>query len=290
MEPIAVVAKRAGVVEATHRVHAVAVRDGSIVASAGDQHLLTFFRSSAKPIQALPVVRARPDLEDDEIAVACASHVARPDQLELVRSLLAKAPATEDDLECGPEPTRIAHNCSGKHAGMLALCRARGWPTAGYRLPDHPCQRAMLTEVAAAADVAAGSMPNGVDGCGVVTFGLPLDRMAHALARLPELEGGPRVVQAMRSHPEVIRGLGAPDTMLMKLVPGWIAKGGAEGLLCAASDDGLGVALKAEDGSWRPLRPAAAEFLARLGIDTGEFGEVRVMNSRGEVVGEVVPA
>jgi L-asparaginase len=290
VEPIVVVAKRGGVVEATHRVHAVAVRHGPIVESAGDPHLVTYFRSSSKPIQALPVVRARPDLDDAEIAIASASHLARPDQLEPVWSLLAKAPASEDELECGPEPTRIAHNCSGKHAGMLALCRAQGWESAGYRLPEHPCQQAMLREVAAAAEVPPGSMPTGTDGCGVVTFALPLERMANALARLEQLDGGTRVAQAMRKHPELIRGPCAPDTMLMQLLPGWIAKGGAEGLLCAASGDGLGIALKAEDGSWRPLRTAAAVFLERLGFETGELGEVPVKNSRGEVVGEIVLA
>lgn len=290
VDPIVVVAKRNGVVEAMHRVHAAAVRDGKIVDSAGDPHLLTYFRSSAKPIQALPVARARPDLDDAEIAIACASHLARPDQLEPVKSLLAKAPASEDDLECGPEPTRIAHNCSGKHAGMLALCRARGWESPGYRLPEHPCQQAMVRELAEAAEVSPGSMPTGTDGCGVVTFGLPLDRMAHALGRLERIDGGGRVARAMRTYPELIRGPGAPDTMLMRLLPSWIAKGGAEGLLCAASDDGLGIALKAEDGSWRPLRTAAAAFLGRLGLATGELGEVSVKNSRGEVVGEVVLA
>ena len=290
VEPIVVVAKRRGLVEATHRVHAVAVYDGKIVDSAGDPHLVTYFRSSAKPIQALPVARARPDLDDVEIAIASASHLARPDQLAPVRSLLAKAPASEDELECGPEPTRVAHNCSGKHAGMLALCRARGWESSGYRLPEHPCQQAMLEEVAEAAEVSPGSMPTGTDGCGVVTFGLPLDRMAHALGRFERLDGGGRVAHAMRTHPDLIRGRGAPDTMLMQLLPGWIAKGGAEGLLCAASADGLGVALKAEDGSWRPLRSAAAAFLERVGVDTGELGEVPVKNSRGEVVGEVLLA
>jgi L-asparaginase II len=287
VDPLLVEARRGAVVEAAHRVHAVAVRDDAIVASAGDPHLLTYFRSSAKPIQVLPLVRARTDLDDGEIAVASASHLARPEQLGLVRSLLAKAPASEDELECGPEPTPIEHNCSGKHAGMLALCRARGWESPGYRLLEHPCQQAMLREVAAAAEVEPSSMPTGVDGCGVVTFALPLERMAHAFARIPHLDGGGRVTSAMLAHPEVIRGPGAPDTLLMQLLPGWIAKGGAEGLLCAASDDGLGVALKVEDGSWRPLRSAAAAFLGRLGVETGDLGVVRVRNSRGEIVGEL---
>jgi L-asparaginase II len=253
----------------------------------GDAGLVSYLRSSLKPLQAIPLVEAYDDLDDDEIAIACASHLARPEQVELVRSLLAKAPATEDDLECGPEPTRIEHNCSGKHAGMLALCRSHDWPTAGYRLPDHACQQAMLREIAGAAEVQPGSMQTAVDGCGVVTFALPLERMAHALARLPRLEGGQRVAGAMRAHPELIRGPGAADTVLMQNLSGWIAKGGAEGLLCAASPDGLGIALKAEDGSGRPLRPAAAAILGRLGLATGDLGEVPIRNSRGELVGEL---
>jgi L-asparaginase II len=287
MKPILVVASRAGVVEATHRVHAVAMRDGAVVAHAGDPKLVTYFRSSAKPLQALPLVRARPDLEDGEIAIACASHLAHPGQLSLVRSLLAKAPASEEELECGPEPTRLEHNCSGKHAGMLALCRAMRWESQGYRLPDHPCQQTMLREVALAAEVSSETMPTSTDGCGVVTFALPLARMAHAIARVCELDGGARVAAAMGSNPELIRGPGAADTMLMEFLPGWIAKGGAEGLLCAASDDGLGIALKVEDGAGRAVRTALAAFLRRLGFDAGELGDVRVTNSRGEVVGEL---
>lgn len=105
--------------------HAVAVAGGAVVAAAGEPRLLTFLRSSAKPVQALPLVRARPDLDDREIAIACASHLGGSEQIEAVRRLLAAAPAREDELETGPEPTPIGHNCSGKHAGFLALCRAR---------------------------------------------------------------------------------------------------------------------------------------------------------------------
>ncbi|HET7744102.1 MAG TPA: asparaginase [Gaiellaceae bacterium] len=287
MEPILVGVVRGGLVEARHVVHAVAVRDGVVAAAVGDPGLVTYLRSSAKPIQALPVARARPDLTDAEIAIACASHLARLEQLERVRSLLAKAPATEDDLECGPDPTRVEHNCSGKHAGMLALCRAKDWPTEGYRLAGHPCQDAMLDEVAAAAEVGPDAIRTAIDGCGVLTFGLPLERMAHAFSRLELLDGGPRVAGAMREFPELIRGPHAADTMLMRTVPGWIAKGGAEGLLCAASPGGLGVALKVEDGSTRAVRSGLAAFLGRLGVETGELGVVSVENSRGETVGEL---
>jgi L-asparaginase II len=286
MEPIVVEVTRGDVVEARHRAYAVAVRAGQVVAAAGDPFLVTYFRSSAKPIQALPLVRDRPDLDDAEIAIACASHLARPEQLEPVRSLLAKAEATEDDLECGPEPTKLEHNCSGKHAGLILLCRTRGWPVEGYRLPDHPCQQALLAEVAAAAEVEPGSMPTAADGCGIVTFGLPLERMAHAFSRLVELEGGARAGSAMRVHPDLIRGPLGADSVFMRTQAGWVAKGGAEGLLCAAGPDGLGVALKVEDGATRAVRSALAEFLERLGIDAGELGDVPVRNSRGEIVGE----
>jgi L-asparaginase II len=285
VEPIVVEAVRGEVVEARHRVHVVAVSGGAVVEAAGDSCLVTYFRSSAKPVQALPVVRVRADLGDAEIAIACASHLARPEQLDPVRSLLAKAPATEEDLECGPEPTRLEHNCSGKHAAMLALCRAMDWTSEGYRLPEHPCQQAMLAEVAASAEVAPETIPTAADGCGVVTFALPLERMAHTFSRLEGLDGGASIAGAMRAHPELIRGPLAADTMLMQGQPGWVAKGGAEGLLCAASGDGLGVALKVEDGNTRAVRSGLAAFLARLGLDTGDLGVVPIENSRGEVVG-----
>jgi L-asparaginase II len=288
VKPIRVIVRRGEVVESTHLVHAVAVEDGAVVEQAGDAGRIAFLRSSAKPFQALPLVRARADLTSEEIAIASASHLASPEQLAAVRSLLAKAPAAEDELECGPEPTPLQHNCSGKHAGMLALCRAQGWASGGYRLETHPVQQACLAEVAAAADVPPASIPTAVDGCGVLTFALPLERMAHMFARLEELDGGARVAAAMRAHPELIRGPRAADTMLMRQLDGWTAKGGAEALFCASGPGGLGVALKVEDGSMRAMRPAVAELLRRLGAEPGDLGVEPLDNSRGDVVGEVV--
>jgi L-asparaginase II len=144
----------------------------------------------------------------------------------------------------------------------------------------------MLAEVARAAEVEPESMPTAVDGCGVVTYALTLERMAHAFSRLESLAGGGRVVDAMRARPELIRGDGAPDTELMRLGDGWFAKGGAEGLLCAARD-GLGIALKVEDGAQRPLTSALAVFLTQLGFEPGDLANVPVENSRGEAVGEL---
>jgi L-asparaginase II len=281
--------RRGEIVEAIHRVHAVAVQDGAVIAEAGDSALVAFMRSSSKPLQALPVARARDDLDSRELAIASASHLGDEAQLAAVRSLLAKAPASEEELECGPEgnpPSRLKHNCSGKHAGMLALCRAEGWKSEGYRLADHPVQDAMLAVHAEAAEVSEDEIPSGVDGCGVLTFALPLERMAHAFARLEQLDGGDRIAAAMREHPELIRGPLATDTQLMGALPGWIAKGGAEGLLCAAGN-GIGVALKSEDGNGRALGPAAAAFFARLDLDLDELSVLPLENSRKERVGEI---
>jgi L-asparaginase II len=291
--PIEVTVRRGGVVEATHVVHAVAVRDGAVVEQAGDAERIALLRSSAKPFQALPLVRARDDLTTEEIAIASASHLASPEQLAAVRSLLAKAPAEEHELECGRSgsesgPTAIQHNCSGKHAGMLALCRTNGWASGGYRLGTHPVQHACLHEVAAAADVDPEEIPTAVDGCGVLTFALPLERMALMFARLEQVDGGARVAAAMRAHPELIRGPMAADSLLMRELDGWAAKGGAEGLLCASGPGGLGIALKIEDGGMRAMRPALAELLRRLGFETGDLGVEPLENSRGEIVGEIV--
>ena len=261
-----------------------------MIAEAGDPSLVCFMRSSSKPLQALPLARARSDVDERDLAIASASHLADPAQLAAVRALLAKAPAQEDELECGAEgePARkLNHNCSGKHAGMLALCRAHGWRSEGYRLEGHRAQRAMRAVHAEAAEVDEDELATAVDGCGVVTFALPLERMAYAFSRVEQLEAGTRVADAMRANPDLIRGPKATDTKLMKSRAGWIAKGGAEGLLCAAGG-GIGVALKAEDGNGRALAPAAHAFLSRLDVPVPELEVVPLENSRGERVGEIV--
>jgi L-asparaginase II len=292
MDAIAVEVRRNGIVEAVHRVLAVAVRDGAVIGEAGDGSHTCFLRSSSKPIQALPLARARDDLDERDLAIACASHRATDDQIAAVRALLAKAPAGEEELELGPQvgrpAGRIYNNCSGKHAGMLALCRARGWDAAGYRLAGHPVQDASLAAHAEAAEVDPAELPTGIDGCGVVTFALPLERMAHAFSRFESLPAGARIAAAMRTHPDLVGGPDGADFQLMRAAPGWFAKGGAEGLLCAGGPGGTGIALKCEDGSSRPLGPALAAFLASLGVDLPGLGEVPIVNTRGDRVGELV--
>ncbi len=291
MDPIVVEVRRNGIVEARHLVHAVAVQDGAVVAEAGNAALTCFMRSSSKPIQALPLARARADLDDRDLAIASASHRATDDQLAAVRELLAKAPATEDDLELGPQdgrpPQKIFNNCSGKHAGMLALCRANGWPTVGYRLPAHPVQQTCAAAHAEAVEAGEEELPTGTDGCGVVTFGLQLERIAYAFSRFERLPQGERIANAMRAHPDLVGGPDGADFHLMRAAAGWFAKGGAEGLLCAGGPSGLGLALKSQDGAARPLGPALAAFLAPLGVALPELASIPVTTTRGDLVGEL---
>jgi L-asparaginase II len=267
VDPIRVTVRRGTVVEAVHHVHARS--------TAGGRHgedLDCFLRSSLKPIQAIPLAEAYPDLGDDELAIACASHQAEPAQLDAARKLLGRAEATVDDLENGTQEGRpegkLGHNCSGKHAGMLAACRANGWPLHPYRDPEHPLQQ-RIAELVGTGEVA-------IDGCGVPTFSMQLTCMGALFLTTPG-----RIADAMRARPELVGGQGADDTDLMRALPGWFAKRGAEGLFCAANGEEAWV-LKVEDGASRALRPALG---AIFGLDA--FREVPVTNSLGEVVGSL---
>ena len=285
MEPLRVAVRRGTFVECVHEVHGVAVRDGETVAAFGDPSLVASLRSAAKPIQALPLARAHSDLGDEELAIAAASHFGTERHVEAVRKLLAATGGREEELDCGTQdgrpPRPIYDNCSGKHAGMLAVCRARGWPVEGYRQPDHPLQRLLLAEVAAAAELDESDVGAGVDGCGVVAFAIPLERAALAFSRLEQLDGGARVAAAMQAHPVLVGGEGATDTTLMQRHAGVVAKGGAEGLFCVGGR-GLGLALKVADGNPRALRPALAAVGEELGLPLEPFAEVIVPNRHGE--------
>ncbi|MGH7568069.1 MAG: asparaginase [Gemmatimonadales bacterium] len=205
---------RGSVVESRHRVH-VAVVDaaGRLVGRAGDPALVTFWRSAAKPFQALPLVLdgavERFGIGSAELALCCASHSSEPAQVQLVREFLQKIDCAERDLLCGPHPplseavakdcqtrgvrlTAVYSNCSGKHTGMLALARHHGWPTEGYTRPDHPVQQRCLAEVSRWTEVPAGSIGTATDGCGVVCYALPLQNMAGGYARLANAEWGMR--------------------------------------------------------------------------------------------------
>jgi L-asparaginase II len=303
---------RSGLEESVHAGHvAVCDVDGRLVAEAGDPERLVFARSSMKPLQAsVSLGRIATDLPDDLVAISAASHSAEPRHLTVVRRLLRAGGVTEAALRCPPaQPARsedvartggrrrrLFHNCSGKHAGMLAACAGAGWPLESYVEADHPLQREIAKAVARATGVA--DVHTGVDGCGVPVFGLPLRAMATLFARLtqPErLEGlaptAVRVIAAMRAHPFLVAGTNRTDTVLMGAVPGVVSKGGAEALHCVAVlDRGIGVAVKIADGSDRAAGPALVRTLETLGVLSPDEMERLASLARRPVLGGGQPA
>ena len=315
---------RGELVESVHRVSvAVVTEAGRLVASAGEPDRVTFWRSAAKPFQAVPLVADgaadRFRFDSRELALACASHSSEPAHIQVAESMLRKAGLGEQALACGPHPPlssqvyehALRHglaitpkwsNCSGKHAGMLALALAHDWPTAGYETAGHPVQRRILAEIERWTDVPAGQMRFGVDGCTVVCFGLPLRSMALAYARLAA-STEPAMVRlrnAMAAHPGLIAGTGRICTDLNLATGGAIlAKVGADGIHCAAIPAaGLGVALKVSDGDMRSSGPALLAVLRQL-ADHGRVAldlspappelarhvELPTVNTRGVVTG-----
>jgi len=294
--------------ESRHTVHvAVVDASGKLVAQAGDPAYTTFWRSAAKPFQAVPLledgVAERFGLTRQDLALACASHSSEPAQVALVREFLQRIGCTERDLMCGPHRplsdavakdyetrgvrlTAVYSNCSGKHTGMLALAKHHGWPTEFYARGEHPVQQRCLTSVSQFTDVPASAIGVAVDGCGVACFALPLRNMALAYTRIPGA-----ILEAMVVHPELIAGEGRPCTEMMRAHPGRVvAKVGAEGVYSAALiRESLGVALKVEDGHSLASALAIAAVLAELGLKPQPAGLLKkpITNSRGETVGEM---
>ena len=252
-------------------------------------------------------------LTDEEIAITCASHSGEDLHLSRVRSLLDKAGLSEENLQSGPHPpfyapaaARLARsgespdpihgNCSGKHAGMLALCAYEGWSLRDYRQSDHPVQRRILETVAEICGVKQDEVLLGGDGCGVPSFAMPLRGLATGFARLATGEGLSarltdacgRVREAMRANPHLVAGTGRFDTKLMESTD-LVVKGGAEGVFACGSLEGWGMALKVSDGASRAVRPAVLAILARRGVELSlaEVSELRDLH--GEVVGEILP-
>ena len=274
-----------------------------------DGDLPVFARSAVKPLQALGSVRAGVvehfGLGTRHLALACASHGGSPAHVGAVAELLEATGLVEGALGCGPElpldpravagarPSRIQHNCSGKHAFGLARCLAEGWPLDGYFRAGHALQGAMRESVAAACDVGAAS-GEATDGCGMRTFAVPLAALAGAFGRLAGGGLGPagdRCAAAMRAHPELVAFDGAIDTELMRAEDGLVAKIGAEGVLAVGLADGRGLALKVRDGSLRAVPPAGVALVrSALGLGAAvpeELVACPIMNSRGVRVGEL---
>ena len=313
---------RGPALDTVHRVHAaVCAADGKLVASSGDAQHVSIMRSAAKPFQALPLaedgVVERYAITGEELALACASHNSEVRQVELVRGLLTRIGLSEEDLACGPhpplardfgvrpdrsakraelaEPSRLASNCSGKHTGMLALALHNGWETAGYHVSGHPVQERALGVLARYAGMHESDIGLGVDGCGVVTFSLPLAGIARAFAAFgaDRTPAARTIAGAMMQHPEFVAGQWRLDTELMQAYPGeLLVKVGAEGMYCAAlPGHGLGIALKVEDGSSRAAMPALLRVLDALRLEPvpsaslRRFSELAVLNTRFEQVG-----
>jgi len=328
-EPIEVLVYRGDLVESRHRVHA-AICDprGNVLAAAGQPGMVTYWRSSAKPIQALPLVAAGGveafDFVPADIAVMCASHEGEPYHVEQVQQILRKAGLDASALKCGAHPpahgpsaralamrgeapSAMHNNCSGKHAGMLAHAKLIGADPESYLDPDHPVQQRILAAVAAFTGLENGDVRTGVDGCGAPVFGLPLSAMATAFARLASGEGigdeyaraARVVVSSMQAHPEMVAGTEGFCTRLMALLaPAIVAKGGAEGVYCLGHTRGKwGLALKVEDGSGRARAPVVVAILKELGVwRPGAAEELEwyrtpaVRNHAGSIVGSIEAA
>lgn len=323
MTDLHIEATRGELVESVHRV-SVAVVDatGRLVAESGDPDLVTYWRSAAKPFQALPLVADgaadRFGLEPRELALCCASHSSEPEHLAVTDAILGKLGLTEQALACGPHTplsaavaedalrkgTRVTarwSNCSGKHAGMLALALHHGWPIEGYNQLGHPVQERIIEELVRWTGSTRDDIYCSVDGCNTVCFGLSLRGMAAAYARFGVEEHGAaaRLRDAMTRYPAMIGGTGRPCTDLMAAFGGGlIAKIGAEGVYSAALPrQGLGLSLKAEDGDMRSAPIALVSVLLQilthlddrhgLSLLTGSAhrDHVPIRNTRGLVTG-----
>ena len=299
---------RGTALESRHRVHvAVVDASGKLVAQAGNPDLVTFWRSAAKPFQALPLVEdgvvQRFGLTRQDLALACASHSSGQGQVALVREFLQRVGCAERDLMCGAHRplsdavakdyetrgvrlTAVYSNCSGKHTGMLALAKHHGWPTEFYARVEHPVQQRCLKAVAEYTDVPVKEIGVAIDGCGVACFALPLRNMALSYTRIPS-----PILEAMVVHPELIAGEGRPCTEMMRAHPGRVvAKVGAEGVYSASLiREELGVTLKVEDGHSLASALAIAAVLAELGLQPQPASLLTkpITNSRGETVGEM---
>ncbi len=318
-----VIVTRGTVTECRHRVHA-AVWDASagLVGSARDPFKVSPWRSCAKPFQVIPFLETGGFDElvwgDDELALACASHGGEPEHVALAESMLRSIELEEGDLACGPHdplsrrgsrlvrdsgrpPTRLHNNCSGKHAAMLARTKLSGWQTRGYEQDGHPVQQAALDCVAKWSGVPSDSIERGVDGCGVVVFGLPLANMARAYAMLGAAarrgdENPARIARAVRTRPIIFGGTDRFDSLVIEETGGRvIPKVGAEGVhTVALIEQGLGFAVKVEDGASRAQYPAVLRLLQLLDAlpdplpeRLQEYASSRVRNTRGELVGHV---
>lgn len=301
---------RGGVVEGIHYGSVVVLGvDGQVQFQLGDIEAAFYPRSALKPVQAVAMVRAGLPLDGELLSLAAASHSGEERHLAGTRRILELAGVGEDALGNVPDmpfdpvvrdvwvresrlPSRLAQNCSGKHAAMLYTCVLNDWPLEGYLDPAHPLQQAIAEIVEDLTGQRIAQVT--VDGCGAPLFSVSLHGLARAAARITTaVPGTPeaRVADAMRDHAEMASGAGRDVAALMRAVPGLLAKDGFEGVQVAALPDGRAVAVKIADGANRARVPVAAAALAWAGVDPSALAEFQgeALLGGGREVGHVRP-
>lgn len=320
---------RGDTVESVHTGHIYIIDgEGREVASVGDPSTVTYFRSACKAFQLIPCITSGAaeafGFDDEDIAVAAASHSGEPMHVRIAERMLAKAGFAESDLRCGShlpfssaataemqrageQPTQLHNNCSGKHAAMLAFAKHIGADVANYDSTDNRIQKRILRCIADFTEVPEYEIATGIDGCCVPNFAVPVRSMAKSFINLispiklpePTQQACSRIVAAMMNHPELIGGSERLDTKIMQVAPGkLISKVGADGVwLCGVLPSekwrtGLGIALKIADGDDYLSRPVVAvEILRQLGVlapnDLSDMSPMPIKNRRGDVVGRV---
>jgi L-asparaginase II len=315
--------------DAIESVHAGSVavvdRHGRLLHAAGNPAFATMTRSALKPFQAMPFVAAggigRFAYSEAQVALLCASHSGEPRHVAAVADMLAKAGNSERDLQCGAHAPRfhelrgevdppppyspLAHNCSGKHSGMLAYCVQCGLPKGSYLAYEHPLQQSIRRAVAHFTSTPESELVAGIDGCSAPNYAVPLEGLALGFARLaarhpdPVYGSAPQVLaDAMTAHPEMVSGEGRSDLQLMRAGRGdWLAKIGAEGVQgIGIRSAGIGIAIKIADGNKRALRPVVVSVLEQLRLaDAGcrawlaDWIAPVITNYRGTATGRIEP-
>ncbi|WP_310430255.1 asparaginase [Chamaesiphon sp. VAR_48_metabat_135_sub] len=277
---------REGIIESVHHVQAVVCDSrGRVLSVAGDAEHPTFIRSALKPFQALPVtatgILERYQLSDRDLAIMCSSHAAEIIHTRQAFNILWRADIDPSALQC-PIPagktSPLEHNCSGKHAGMLAVCKAQNWPLANYLDRHHPLQKMILSKFAEILKMPPDEFIGVHDDCGAPVYLMTISQMATLYAVLSsgaslDLE---RIVRAMTHHPEMIAGTGRFDTQLMQLTQGEVvSKAGAEGVQCIGKvGEGMGLTIKSNDGSKRAKFAVAIYLLQQMGWITPSVSEI----------------
>lgn len=268
---------REGIGESVHKVEAVVCDNRNrLMLLAGNSQTATFIRSALKPFQALAVTSSgileTYDLTEKDLAIICSSHSGTIKQARQVFNILWRADIDPTALQC-PVPegkqSSLQYNCSGKHAGMLAVCQQRNWPLSSYLNRSHPVQQLILTKIAELLGMPGDELIEARDDCGAPTYSMQLQQMAYLYAHLASGNslGLERISRAMTNYPQMVAGEGAFDTELMLLTKGSIvSKSGAEGIQCIGCvGEGMGLAIKAVDGAKRAKYAVAIHLLKQMG-------------------------